>query len=258
MQPAWGQTMTKETMHSFSHTFLWFSIFIGPHLCQDSMEKQRLKQDLLIAVMCVFLVLLILLIVGCTVLHYKLMTDDITLRKEVKSFAIQTHCMETKFVLSPSPAEALESSQRMPCLPPCQALCLPPCQAPTSQGMSQPPCQPPSPPPSQPPTKPLTRQRSHPRSPPPAAHLPKPSKASPSKQKKAGSRSISHIYRSNSSESIHSDESGSIYSMEHFQCLYGSSRSGSVESLEGKGSQGEGSGGSNDSGSIMLCAIREM
>ncbi|CAI5793448.1 Hypothetical predicted protein [Podarcis lilfordi] len=242
--------MTKETMHSFPHTFLLFFIFIGPHLCQDSMEKQRLKQDLLIAVMCVFLVLLILLIVGCTVLHYKLMTDDITLRKEVKSFAIQTHCMETKFVLSPSPAEALESSQRMPCLPPCQA--------PTSQGMSQSPCQLPSSPPSQPPTKPLTRQRSHPRSPPAAAPLPKPSKASPSKQKKASSRSISHIYRSNSSESIHSDESGSIYSMEHFQCLYGSSRSGSVESLEGKGSQGEGSGGSNNSGSIMLCAIREM
>ncbi|KAF7244995.1 Altronate oxidoreductase [Varanus komodoensis] len=178
---------------------------------RDSMDKQKLKQDLLIAVMCMFLVLLIMLIAGCTFLHYKLMTEEITLKKELPS-SIQAHCMETNIVLSPAQPDQSPSSEWGPALMP-----------PLLPGLPQ------------------------------LGHVPP--------NPKSRTASISCLYRSRSSESIPSDEAGTIYTLERFQCLYGSSRSGSRESLD-KEDQGllqeEELEISNESGSVMLCAIHEM
>ncbi|KAM6426845.1 uncharacterized protein PHA67_003574 [Liasis olivaceus] len=177
------------------------------------MEKQRLKQDLLIGLMCLFMILLIFLIVGCIFLHFRLISKDMPLKEELKSYAIQTHCVETRIVLSPSQTNQLTSSEWMAAQPP-----------------------------SQEPTAVESKVQS------PTSPKPKP-------QRK---RSISHIYQSNSSESIHLDETGSVYSLEHFQCLYSSSWSDSKESLMDWSSQDEEGGGSNESGSVVLCAIHQM
>ncbi|XP_034297491.1 uncharacterized protein LOC117679564 isoform X2 [Pantherophis guttatus] len=76
----------------------------------DSMEKQRVKLDLLIGIMCLFMVLLIFLVVGCLLLHFRLFTKDMPLKEDLKSYTIQTHCVETKFVLAPSQTNQLASS----------------------------------------------------------------------------------------------------------------------------------------------------
>ncbi|XP_062997801.1 uncharacterized protein LOC134409146 isoform X2 [Elgaria multicarinata webbii] len=179
------------------------------------MEKQKVKQDLLIAVMCVFLVLLIMLIAGCTFLHYKLMTEESMLKKDLPSSAIQAHCKETKIVLTLQPNQ-LASSEGEPALLPSR-------------------------PPDLPPEDPV----SHPL----GAFLP---------NQKSGTFSVCHVYGRHSCESLHSDESGSLYSVEHFQCLYSSSRSESKESLDSIGSQDEELEINNESGSIVLYAIHDM
>ncbi|KAH0630823.1 hypothetical protein JD844_004083 [Phrynosoma platyrhinos] len=226
-------------MAGFSKTVLLLSIFIKPHVCQetDSMDKQKLRQDLLIAVMCIFLVLLIMLIAGCTFLHYKLMSKDITsnnypvnaLKMDLKPCAIQTRCVETQIVLSPSQDNRLPSPEWTPSQLPSQ-------QPPTQQ------------PPQRLPQKPRRLSSPSPEDPEseePYALLPK---------QKPSILSISRIYRSHSSESIHSDSSGSVYSQEHFELLYLSSRSQSPqdEKVPQVTKEHEESA---ESGSFMLCAI---
>ncbi|XP_042336480.1 uncharacterized protein LOC121937383 [Sceloporus undulatus] len=228
-------------MAGFSKTFLLFSIFITSHLCQetDSTDRQKLRQDLLIAVMCIFLVLLIMLIAGCTFLHYKLMTKDITtnnypvnaLKTDLKPYAIQTRCVETKIVLSPSQDNHLYSPEWTPSQLPSHQL---PNQRPP-QRLSQ---------------KPRRLSSPNPEDPEPEesnALLP---------EEKSSMLSISRIYRSHSSESVHSDSSGSVYSQEHFELLYLSSRSESLqdEKVPQVTKEHEESA---ESGSFMLCAIHK-
>lgn len=45
-------------------------------LIQGSVEKSNAKDDLIIAMLSVFLLLTVLLILSCSFIHYKLMTKD--------------------------------------------------------------------------------------------------------------------------------------------------------------------------------------
>ncbi|XP_032083971.1 uncharacterized protein LOC116515826 [Thamnophis elegans] len=211
MKSAWGEAKAEETMTSYSNTFLLFSIFLRPHLCQeDSMEKQRVKLDLLIGIMCLFMVLLIFLVVGCLFLHFKLFSKDMSLKEEdVKSYTIQTHCVETKIVLTPSQTHQLASS-----------------------GWTVP-------------EKPMGTEREVRSSTPPELTLNRKS-------------AISCVYQSRSSESLHLDETGSIYSLEYFPDLYSSTWSDSKESLVSRNSQEEDGEGSTESGSTILCTVHPM
>ncbi|KAH1165680.1 hypothetical protein KIL84_023239, partial [Mauremys mutica] len=49
---------------------------------KESQESQKLKQDLIIAAMSVFLIISLLLMLGCSFLHYKLVTKDNTTSKQ--------------------------------------------------------------------------------------------------------------------------------------------------------------------------------
>ncbi|XP_053129398.1 uncharacterized protein LOC128335357 isoform X2 [Hemicordylus capensis] len=204
-------------MTRLSNTFLLFSIFIRQNLCQDTMEKQKAKQDLLVAVLCVFMLLLVLLIASCIFIHYKLISNATPTEKPtfpstsnstknvLKSFSLQAHSVETRILLSPADAKKFATSPGTPPVP-------------------QPQPGPPSP-------------------------TPEGSTVKPNQQ------SVCHVYRSHSDDSLHSDDSGSIYSLEHFHSLYGSSRSMSRESLCSTERRGEEPGGSDDSESVVLCAI---
>ncbi|XP_039210656.1 uncharacterized protein LOC120313154 [Crotalus tigris] len=209
MKSAWGEVKAEETMTSFSNTFLLFSIFLRPHLCQeDSMEKQGVKLDLLIGIMCLFMVLLIFLILGCLLLHFRLFSKDMPLKEDLKSYTIQTHCVETKIVLTPQTNQLTSSEWAAPEKP----------TAAVSKACSS--------------TSP-----------------------EPTPDHKSA---ISYIYQSHSSESLHLDETGSIYSLEHVQDLYSSSWNDSKESLTSRNSQEEDGEGSNESGSMILCTIHPM
>ncbi|XP_014378849.2 uncharacterized protein LOC102385453 isoform X1 [Alligator sinensis] len=105
-------------MDIYSILFFLLSILMTG-CCQtggnEFQESQKLRQNLIIAAMSVFLVMSLLLILGCSFIHYKLVTkDDTAVKEEVKSVAIKTHShrIETRIVLSPSQVMQLAASQQ--------------------------------------------------------------------------------------------------------------------------------------------------
>ncbi|CAM4614965.1 unnamed protein product [Lepidochelys olivacea] len=225
-------------MAVYSIIFLLLSILISgcgtankrqtPSEGKESQESQKLKQDLIIAAMSVFLIISLLLILGCSFLHYKLVTkDNTTLKKEVKSIAIKSHLhhIETRIVLSPSQAMQLAASQQR-----------------SSQGTSL--IQ----------TSPIYKQ--------PGDVLP----LRPASNESALSfaytdpGAVFSAARSHTPESFLStlSKSGSLFSMEQHNLFYGSSRSssrGSMGNPEYKYEDGEGSG---DSGSTIFVPFTAM
>nr|XP_014425220.1 uncharacterized protein LOC106731461 [Pelodiscus sinensis] len=226
-------------MAVYSTIFLLLSILISccgtsnrgetPLKGKESQESQKLKQDLVIAAMSIFLIISLLLILGCSFLHYKLMTrDNTTLQKEVKSVAIKSHLhhVETRIVLSPSQVMQLAAAQDR-----------------SSQGAS------------------IVRTSMIYKQPPSDVQLPPPA---------SNESAVSFAYtdpgallsapRSHTPESFLStlSKSGSLYSMEQHDLLYGSSRSSSRASLGNPEYKYEDGEESDDSGSTIFVPFAGM
>ncbi|XP_044886876.1 uncharacterized protein LOC123377719 [Mauremys mutica] len=189
---------------------------------KESQESQKLKQDLIIAAMSVFLIISLLLMLGCSFLHYKLVTkDNTTSKQEVKSIAIKSHLhhVETRIVLSPSQAMQLAASQQR-----------------SSQGTSLIP------------TSPIYKQ--------PGDVLPLQPASNESAVSFAytDSGAVFSAPRSHTPESFLStlSKSGSPFSMEQYDLFYGSSRSSSRGSLGNPGYTYQNEEGSSYSGSTSF------
>ncbi|KAJ6663291.1 hypothetical protein lerEdw1_010427 [Lerista edwardsae] len=181
-------------MTNVSRIVLLFSILIRPNVCQgrrpakqeDAVERPR-ERGLLVAVLCVFLLLLFLLVAGFFIIQCALMSQ--TICDEDEAAAIQ-ECDDSEWAQAPE-----EEEEEL---------------------------------------EPLSVD---------------PSDAKPTQV------SISRLYRRQSSERFHCDESGAAYELEDFQSFTGSSLSISEDPPDSRGSQGEDLGGGHSSDSTLLFEI---